>query len=732
MNSSCLFSIGFWTTAVLSASTAGAIQKEAVEQKRLGYIVDVQLPIVGTRDESVQRQITKIAAGTRSDQPRPVVVLNFTSSSGSTSNPEAETRPNAAGRGSQFERSLALARFLTSPAAAKVRLVAYLPESVEGHAVLSVLACEEIVAAANAELGRAAVDEPVDETVRSAYLDVASRRGTLSEAVVLAMLDPAISVIRIETADGDVRLVSSTQANQLREQGKILREETLWSGGSLAAFNGQRMRQNRWIAHVVDSPDQLAVALETVKNLRRFHLAPETWKPILVELSRQLPASRVNQIIRGLDEQIEKNKVNLIIVRVQDVQADMRDSVQLANYLARLDSELVYSVGVIAESTHGAGLLAAFVCDEVILLGDVQLGFGTEAAGQTVDIVGNRGNQSSLLELEQLTSRPATWMGAAIDEGVTVKEYVNQKSGERRALADWELPKLADSAQWLVKETVHAGGKIDPALALRYELITSELPNDEAVLKHLGLEQPPENFAAPWLDMAMQQVLSQGWLPRLLIMIGFMAMAIELGSPGLGAGGFIAAICFLGFFWIEGLNGNVAWLEVLLFFGGLLALIIETFVLPGFGVFGIGGMVMLLASVVLASQTFIWPANSSQLSIVAHNLFWVSVSALFVMIGLVVMRKHIEQSPMMRWMTLEPSGFEDVEELSHRESSVHWEHLLGQDGLTTTRLNPAGKAQFGKEIVNVLGSGRLLDEGQKVRVIEVRGNTVVVEAIYEG
>ena len=62
-----------------------------------------------------------------------------------------------------------------------------------------------------------------------------------------------------------------------------------------------------------------------------------------------------------------------------------------------------------------------------------------------------------------------------------------------------------------------------------------------------------------------------------------------------------------------------------------------------------------------------------------------------------------------------------------REAIVHREHLLGQDGVTTTRLNPSGKAQFGRDVVAVVGTGSLIDEGTPVRVVEVRGNLILVE-----
>ncbi len=202
----------------------------------------------------------------------------------------------------------------------------------------------------------------------------------------------------------------------------------------------------------------------------------------------------------------------------------------------------------------------------------------------------------------------------------------------------------------------------------------------------------------------------------------------ELGSPGVGLGGFVAILAFLGFFWIEGLNGNVEWLEILLFVAGMTALAIEIFILPGFGLFGIGGLLMVITALVLASQTFIFPSNSEQLTLIANNLFWVAISALAVVIGGVMMGKRIENTPLIRWVAIEPAGTDDVAELEMREALVHWEHLLGQDGLTTTRLNPGGKAQFGRMIVNVLGT-QMIDEGVAVRVVEVRGNSVFVEPL---
>ena len=143
------------------------------------------------------------------------------------------------------------------------------------------------------------------------------------------------------------------------------------------------------------------------------------------------------------------------------------------------------------------------------------------------------------------------------------------------------------------------------------------------------------------------------------------------------------------------------------------------------------GLFMLWVAVVLACHTFVWPTTSAQLSEVASYVFWVSCMAMAGMIGLLFMHKQLESSPLLRWVTLDPAGTDDAGELEMREAIVHREHLLGQDGLTTTRLNPYGKARFGRDIVSVVGTGRLIGEGVHVRVVGDRGAVVVVAACSE-
>ncbi len=694
--------------------------------QRLAYLVEVPLPIVGDRDASVRRQISQIAQTSAKSPERPIVVLAFRATSTTDTQSPIESMAGLQTRGSEFGRCLELARALTSESASRVRLVAYLPNSVEGHAVLPVLACEEIICAPSAELGRAAIDEvKIGEGDKGFYLEKVNQRRTLPTAIVMSMLNPELAVYKVNTVDNEALFVDQKELADLQKSGKVLNELTLWPGGSLASYSGQTMREQGWITRTVSDDSELQAAIGSSSTLRKARQMPDEWRPVQLTISSRLTSSRVNQIIRSISEYTRSDKVNMLVLRMETSEASFQEASRLASFIADLDSSKLFTVGLIASELVGPAALVPLSCDEAVLLSGASLapddrsGLATSMSSRTVQLV--------LANLESESNRPASLLSALLDRDVLVKEYIEQDTGRRAAYADWQLPGLPNADKWLAKETVAGGEVIPQPVALKYGLIDSTAENAALALNRLGLENVPGELKMPWLDAGIQRVLAQGWLPRMLLMIGFFALMAELGSPGVGIGGFTAALCFLGFFWIEGLNGNVEWLEVILFVAGLISLGIELFILPGFGLFGIGGLLMLLVSIVLASQTFVWPSTSAQLEEFSINLFWVACLALGGMIGLLVMHKQLERLPMLRWVTLQPAGAIDLDELDAREALVHWEHLLGQEGITTTRLNPSGKAQFGRDIVAVVGSGRMIDEGAPVRVVEVRGNMVIVE-----
>ena len=92
------------------------------------------------------------------------------------------------------------------------------------------------------------------------------------------------------------------------------------------------------------------------------------------------------------------------------------------------------------------------------------------------------------------------------------------------------------------------------------------------------------------------------------------------GRAGHRSGRLTAGLCFAVFFWSRFLGGTAAWLEVVLFVGGAIFLLVEVFVLPGFGIAGISGLLMLLASILLAGQGSRFPPRPRELTALTHSL----------------------------------------------------------------------------------------------------------------
>src|SRR5437660_10726141 len=100
----------------------------------------------------------------------------------------------------------------------------------------------------------------------------------------------------------------------------------------------------------------------------------------------------------------------------------------------------------------------------------------------------------------------------------------------------------------------------------------------------------------------MSAFLGDPVVSMFLVIVGVTCLILELKMPGVGVPGVIAALCFVLFFWSQSqMNGQVTLLAVLLFLLGLVLLGIEIFLIPGFGVLGISGILLVLAGLGLAT-----------------------------------------------------------------------------------------------------------------------------------
>jgi len=172
-------------------------------------------------------------------------------------------------------------------------------------------------------------------------------------------------------------------------------------------------------------------------------------------------------------------------------------------------------------------------------------------------------------------------------------------------------------------------------------------------------------------------------------------------------------------------QGTVEWLEILLILAGVVCLALELFVLPGFGVFGITGLILLATGLLLAGQTFVIPTNDYQWQRTATGIGQLGFIVMSLFVAGVLFRKQLANLPMIRWFALQPPK-SDIDLIEREQAIEELRAFIGWRGTTLSRCNPSGKAAIGDRSFNVVSQGAWIDEDMEIVVLSVSDNTLIV------
>jgi membrane-bound ClpP family serine protease len=716
------FLSGQWREWLPATSAAdGPVQPptEAVvkDDARPAFRVDVPLPIADSVDTLVMGRIDRVLRTLPKNGPRAVLVLEFRPREGAE---------GANAQASDFARSLSLARYLSGDRLSHVQTVAFLPATVKGHAVLPVLACEQIIVARDASLGAAGINETeIDAILRRGYSEIADRRRTVPAAVAIGLLDKNVGVFKVTTPDG-VRFELADDLPALRAAGKVIKEDPLFREGDEHLLTGRELRTLGFASHNADDLRTLAAALQLPTAALQGGLEPEEgWRPLLIDLLGPIHNQQVNFALRNLQDAQQRDDFNLLILRIDSGGGSLEQSLRLAQAIVELPAKY-HSVALVQRQARRDAALVAWACDEIVLTEGAMLGGPGESErnGLLVDEL-----REPLKLLAQEKGADWSLPLALVDPAVEVYRYSRAATGEVRFLSEEEATTLVDPEAWQRDPKplgTQRGLAADDALEVG---LAKHVVRDLQDLKNVYQLKGDLHAARPNWALAAVEWLADSRIAGLLLFVAWFALMIEMSSPGVGVPGFLAALCFLLYFWSQFLHGTAGWLEVLLFLGGFACLAVEFFVLPGMGVFGLGGGMMILASIILASQTFVVPQNAYQLRQLPASLFVLAAGMTGAVVSIFVIQRFLPETPYLNRMLLRPPQGEEALELSRRESLVEWSHLAGKRGMTMTQLTPSGKAQFGDELVDVIADGELIERGTPVHVVEVIGNRVVVRRV---
>lgn len=275
------------------------------------------------------------------------------------------------------------------------------------------------------------------------------------------------------------------------------------------------------------------------------------------------------------------------------------------------------------------------------------------------------------------------------------------------------VPNLIDSGKVLTFTA-------DEALEWKYCDGIAETP-DEVITKYLGYNDYELKTYKPSWEDDLKGFLMNPMLQSLLIIIIIGGIYFEMQTPGLGfpsAAAVVAAILYFAPLYIDGLAQN--W-EILVFILGLLLIAVEIFIIPGFGIAGISGIIFLIAGLTLSLL------NNTDFNFEEVSTKEIGEATLTVLIGLglgfvlmIWLSNKIGTKGMMRKVALH-------KDLEDAHSSPSLTSLIGKEGTAFTVLRPSGKVMIDNELYDGVSESGFIEKGTKVEVVRFENAQVYVE-----
>ena len=359
------------------------------------------------------------------------------------------------------------------------------------------------------------------------------------------------------------------------------------------------------------------------------------------------------------------------------------------------------TVAFIDKNAASAGALISYSADRIVMAPGSSIGAATVVEG-TSGAVASEKYQSYMRGLMRATAeangRDPRIAEAMVDDSLEVEGI--SKMGELLTLSSTEAFEVE------VADAVLAS--VDEILAA-YEIEDAPRVDHQAS----GVEQFLRFFASP----VLQSIL-------MLMMMG--GLYFELQSPGLGFPGIMAAVGAGLFFAPHYMLGLVESWEIVLFGLGVLLLLAEIFVIPGFGIAGLSGLILVLGSLLAALIGNVGLAVPGPQAFIPA-LSTMAVTLVLLMAMIFSLARYLPSTQRFNHLVLSP-------ELSSADGFVAAdtdESLVGAVGTSITPLRPSGTVQLevSKKRIDVVTAGEFIGAGTSVRVVNVRGSRIEVREL---
>jgi membrane-bound serine protease (ClpP class) len=470
-------------------------------------------------------------------------------------------------------------------------------------------------------------------------------------------------------------------------------------------------------------------------------------KAVVITIDGQIDDYSKGVLLRRFEKARSLN-ADTVILQIDTYGGLVTSALEMSRFLKRQDN--LHIIAFVHDKAISAGAMIALACDEIVMSPGATIG---DAAPISISPSGRLEGLGPAERAKIESPLLADFYESAIENGHNpllaeamvavgrVVYWIEGVDGSRRFVDEQEYAGLKD-AGW--KPVAGVPNPVDRAdtlltvhtdLAMKIGLARGIADDAHALAAARGCQVVAD--LSPGGGDRFVSLLSSNVARTVLLVVFLLSLYIGLHAPGHGAAEAVALVSLGLLVGVPMLTGYAQWWEILAIFVGLALLALEIFVIPGFGVTGMAGIVLLLGGLIM---TFVGNAPGLpglwKLPAVREG---VQSGVTVVIVGLVstvllatLLRRFLPKMPMFNRLILATPTGDTVTVAPGTDPNDVWP-FAGTIGVAVTPLKPGGSAEFpyadDRRTTAVVSDSGYIDAGTKVAVLAARGNRVVVRPV---
>lgn len=407
------------------------------------------------------------------------------------------------------------------------------------------------------------------------------------------------------------------------------------------------------------------------------------------------PAGR---LIKEAYKKAEESNADIILLEINTYggRLDIADSIR---------SKFLYSsiptIAFINNNAASAGALIALACDSIYMVPGASIGAATVVDG---------------ISGEQMPDKYQSYMRSMIRSTAETK-------GRNPDIAE----AMVDERK--VVEGISEEGKVltlTSKEAVKFKMANGIVNNVDDILQILELENVVvQKHQMTTLDQVINFLLNPA-VNSILLLIIIGGIYFELQAPGLGLPSLAALTAAILYFAPLMIDGTAQFWEISIFVIGIILVLLEIFVIPGFGVAGIAGIICIIAGLTLSLIGF--DGWDFEFNFITGDLLIRAFFRVILMISVALFiifffGPSLLQLPGFNKLVL-TSNQESQQGYSTKRNELY--DLIGKEGVVLHQLRPSGKIKIDDQIYEAISISHLIDQDTVVKVVEVEGYSLKV------